>query len=77
MIKNFAIIGEAVKRIPEDFKQKCPNIPWRSASGMRDVLIHDYPDVIPDVVWATAAGNLPAFKIQIQEILNTLPKAEK
>lgn len=77
VIKNFEIIGEAVKRIPEDLKQKYPNIPWRSASGMRDFLIHDYPDIIPDVVWTTATDNLPAFKIQIQQILNTLPKAEK
>ena len=68
VIRNFEIIGEAVKRMPEAFKLKYPEIPWRSAAGMRDVLIHDYPDNIPDVVWTTATQNLPKFKSQILRI---------
>ena len=49
--RNIEIIGEAVKKIPPEFKQKYPLAMWREAAAMRDVLIHDYPDVIPKVVW--------------------------
>lgn len=72
VIRNFEIIGEAVKRLPEELKQQYSEIPWRSAAGMRDVLIHDYPDIIPDVVWTTATQNLPKFKTQIMTAVKNL-----
>jgi uncharacterized protein with HEPN domain len=34
--RKLEIIGEATKRIPDDFKQKHPNIPWKEMAGMRD-----------------------------------------
>lgn len=36
VIRNFEVIGEAVKRVPEDFKLQHPGIPWASAAAMRD-----------------------------------------
>jgi uncharacterized protein with HEPN domain len=45
VIRRFEIIGEAAKNIPQDFKQQHSNIPWKLATGMRDVLIHHYNDV--------------------------------
>lgn len=68
VIRNIEIIGEAVKRLSDDFKRQYPDIPWQPAGDMRNFLIHDYPDVIPDVVWKTATDDLPAFKKQIMEI---------
>ncbi len=68
MIRNFEVIGEAVKRVPEEMKRSNPNVPWRSAAGMRDSLIHDYPEVAADVVWKTATEDLPEFKKLIEKI---------
>ena len=44
-IRNLEIIGEAVKRLSDEFKQRNTNIPWRNVAGLRDVLIHDYMGV--------------------------------
>lgn len=74
VIKNFEVIGEAVKRIPEDFKHAHPGLPWRSAGDMRDFLIHDYPNIVPDVVWYTAKNDLPDFKKQILSLKLTFIK---
>jgi uncharacterized protein with HEPN domain len=42
VIRNFEIIGEAAKRISDSTKKLSPSIRWRTVSGLRDVLIHNY-----------------------------------
>lgn len=51
VIRNFEIIGEAAKRIPEDFRNAHPAIPWRQLAAFRDVLIHQYEGVSLPEVW--------------------------
>lgn len=36
------IIGEAVKNIPKEVRQKYPEIPWKDMAGIRDRIIHEY-----------------------------------
>lgn len=51
VIRNFAVIGEATKRLPIDFRQKYPDIPWQKIAGLRDVLIHDYLRIDINEIW--------------------------
>lgn len=68
VVRNIEIVGEAIKRVPESTTSKYPHIAWRKAAGMRDVLIHDYPDIVIDIVWATVKEHLPEFKNQLLEV---------
>lgn len=72
IIRRFEIIGEAVKRVPQDVRAKYPNVAWQEAAGFRDVLIHDYPDIVIDDVYYTAKHSLPAFRDQIARVLAEL-----
>ncbi len=45
VMRRLEIIGEAIKRLPPEFKEKHPKIAWRKATGMRDILIHNYDEV--------------------------------
>ena len=62
VIRQIEIIGEAVKRLPNDLKSQCPAIPWQDIAGMCDKLIHDYFGVDIDTVWLTAKKDIPQFK---------------
>ncbi len=50
VIRNFTIIGEAAKNIPEQIRKRYPKVPWKEMAGMRDKLVHGYFGVRYDVV---------------------------
>jgi len=72
VIRNFEIIGEAVKRLSEDTRQIAPEIPWRQYAGFRDVLIHQYDGINLSEVWLTIENDLPHLKEAVRMLLKTL-----
>jgi uncharacterized protein with HEPN domain len=74
VIRNFAVIGEAAKNIPDSIKQEHPEVEWKKMTGMRDKLIHEYHGISLKVVWDTVEIDLPATKPQLQQLLKRLQK---
>ena len=68
VIRCLEVIGEAVKRIPEDFRQSHPGIPWKAMAGMRDRLIHGYDVVDNEIVWVTVKGTIPGILDKITKL---------
>lgn len=50
VLRNLAVIGEAVKTLPDDFKIDHPEVPWPSIAGLRNVVVHEYFRVNHDVI---------------------------
>ncbi len=71
-VRSLEIIGEAVKRLPKEFRQQYPHIPWRDIAGTRDKLIHDYFGVDYDLVWDIVTDDIPRLHEDIQTILKML-----
>ena len=69
VIRQLEIIGEATKRISATIKKKYAQLPWKEMAGMRDKLIHDYPEIELPVVWKTANEDIPDIKKQIEDII--------
>lgn len=42
VIRQFEIIGEAVKNLSDDFRERNSSLPWKDLAGFRDKLIHQY-----------------------------------
>lgn len=72
VIRNFEIIGEATKHIPEEVRQKYPDVPWRDMAGMRDKLAHEYFGIMLEIVWKTIKKRLPELKPLIKELLKKM-----
>jgi len=69
VMRRLEIIGKAVKHLPEESKNKYPNIPWKDIAGMRDILIHEYAGVQVERVWLTVKNDLPPLKQTILELI--------
>lgn len=74
VIRNIEVIGEAIRHIPDDLRQKYPEIPWRQIAGMRDKLIHDYMGVDLEYVWNVASMRINVLEADIKKILEELKK---
>ncbi len=68
--RSLEIIGEASKKIPDEFKQNHEEIEWKSMAGMRDRLIHDYFGVDFELVWDVIKNHLPALKLKLEKLMN-------
>ncbi|MBU1622921.1 MAG: DUF86 domain-containing protein [Candidatus Woesearchaeota archaeon] len=72
IIRSLEIIGEAVKNIPNSFRNKYPKIEWNKITGMRDKLIHHYFGLDFDTVWNVIENELPKLKKQVEKIIEDL-----
>jgi uncharacterized protein with HEPN domain len=74
VIRRLEVIGEAVKQIPAEIKERHQEIPWKRIAGMRDVLIHAYFSVDLELTWRVATEEIQQLK---REILNVKEEFER
>ncbi|OGY08900.1 MAG: hypothetical protein A2700_00190 [Candidatus Blackburnbacteria bacterium RIFCSPHIGHO2_01_FULL_44_64] len=72
VIRRLEVVGEAVRNLPKDFRDKYRSVSWQDPAGMRSALIHGYFQVDLEVVWDTIRNDLPTFKKEIGSILKKL-----
>lgn len=61
-----AELGEAAKALPDETTDAIAGIPWRAVKGMREKVVHDYPEVDVAVLWATLTEALPDLARRIR-----------
>jgi uncharacterized protein with HEPN domain len=70
VIRNFEIIGEAAKNLPQEIKVKYPDVPWDEMYLLRNKVSHEYFGVDYEIIWDVATNYLPENKTQIDNIVN-------
>jgi uncharacterized protein with HEPN domain len=63
-------IGEMVKLLSDQAKEKSIGIPWRQVAGLRDVTAHGYQTLHMEDIWETVITDIPIFQAQIQALLS-------
>ena len=71
VMRKLEIIGESVKQVPEEVRQRYPQVPWKEMARMRDKLIHFYFGVDYALVWRTITERVPKVKGELQKILSS------
>jgi|SRR3989344_1830857 len=69
VIRSIDVIGEAVKNLSSDFRNKYSEVPWIKIAGMRDKIIHNYFGVDLETVWKVIGSDISKLKRSIEEIL--------
>ena len=65
-------MAESSQRLSDALKAKHLNIDWRSLSGFRNVLVHDYFGIRLERVWQIVEKDLPELKRQMEMIRGEL-----
>lgn len=63
------IVGEAARRLSEDFRLAHPSIPWRKIIGHRNIIAHEYDEILQELLWTTATEQLPDLVAALELLL--------
>jgi len=74
VVRNFEIIGEASRFIPDEIKRKYENVDWKAIVGLRNRIAHEYFDISLSIVWHIVAEELQILEEQMKEILEQTEK---
>lgn len=70
LVRLMEVVGEASRRVPQDFRDRYPNVPWRETSDLRNRLIHAYDEVDFNTLWEIIRDQVPPLIEQLEAILD-------
>jgi uncharacterized protein with HEPN domain len=69
VVHGIMIIGEAARRISQEFRGEHPELPWQNMIGMRSRIIHNYDEIDLDIVWRVVEGEIPKLISLIEPLV--------
>ncbi|HUW17868.1 MAG TPA: DUF86 domain-containing protein [Sedimentisphaerales bacterium] len=70
VVRNLEIMGEAAKRLPEEFKQRYSEIEWHKVVGLRHRIVHEYFGIDLEIIWQILHKDLPELKKKIVQTIS-------
>lgn len=67
--RNLEIIGEAARRFDESYRSAHPEIPWRAMTDVRNILIHAYDRVAPEILVDIIIQDIPPLLASVKHLL--------
>jgi uncharacterized protein with HEPN domain len=71
------IVGEAAGRVSPAFRESHPEIPWRRIVGLRNVLAHEYGQVVVERIWTLMEGDLPRLAAALERLVPKPPEPDR
>jgi uncharacterized protein with HEPN domain len=71
VLLNLQIIGESVKNLPQEMRDREPAIEWRKIAGLRDIIAHAYFQLDSSIVWDIVQTKIVHRQQAVVTMLNT------
>ena len=71
--RQLEIVGEASRRMSEEFRQEHPEIPWSGIIAQRNVIAHQYEDIRQERIWSVVTEDIPVLISQLEPLIPPLP----
>jgi uncharacterized protein with HEPN domain len=66
--RSLEIIGEAANRLPDEFKDRHPEIEWYKVVGLRNRIVHEYFGIDLEIIWQILHRDLPALQTSVEHL---------
>jgi uncharacterized protein with HEPN domain len=70
------VIGESLKNLDKitdgELLPRYPEVDWKKAKGMRDILTHHYADISAEAVFYTCQDKIPQLHATIRKMIEQL-----
>ena len=70
VVRNLEVIGETVKKVPDEIRSRYPDVEWKKIAGLRDILIHEYFGIDVNIIWDILKNKLPRLEEKVKKILS-------
>ncbi len=68
VVRNLQVLAESTQRISEETKSLHPEVEWKTISGFRNVLVHNYLGLDVEEVWKIVETDLPILQVKMRAI---------
>ena len=66
--RQLLVIGEAANHLSDELKREYSQIQWKRMIGLRNVLAHEYGEILIDRIWNICQTSIPELMILIDQI---------
>ncbi|MEA1973264.1 MAG: HepT-like ribonuclease domain-containing protein, partial [Candidatus Cloacimonadota bacterium] len=56
--RQLLVIGEAANHLSEGFMKESAHIPWEKIIGLRNIIAHEYGEILVERIWITALNHI-------------------
>ncbi|MGD0091891.1 MAG: HepT-like ribonuclease domain-containing protein [Planctomycetota bacterium] len=71
------VLGEAVKRLPLELRERYPAVPWKQVAGTRDRVSHGYDVIDYKALLGAAQQDVPILLATVEQMLRDLETAPR
>ncbi len=71
--RKIEIIGEAARRVSQEFKDAHPEIPWGRIISQTNVLIHEYGEIDHRILWRVIRVRIPDLIRELEPLVPPPP----
>ena len=72
VVRNLQTLAESTQRLSDPLKRRHYDVDWRAIAGFRNVVVHNYLGLDPEVIWRVVADDLPRLSETVRRMRDDL-----